>query len=418
MLSKFWNKITGKTDGKRKWLPALIAAAVFAAVAAGVIAANALNPIRYTLNDVSNISYEKGVVTAVEEEHKEPAPDFPGLSVGVQIVTVRMKNGPQKGEELTIENDLSLIQNVDVKKGTGVIVRAERPGGVTPHYALYSYDRTPGIIVVACIFIAVMLLVGGRKGLRSVLGLAVSVFFVFVLLLPAVFRGQPPVLMAVLTALLTASFSLLLLNGFSRKTAAALGATACSVLIAGVFYAVISRILKLTGYGIDEAEELIMVSRATGLQIGQVLFAGVLIASLGAVMDMTVSVSAAMFELTGRQPELTPPALFRSGMSVGRDMVGATCQTLILAFIGSAFASVLTIMAYGASFDRIFSSNYVALEILQGASAALAVVAAAPLTAALCAFIQRAKRPAEKENKDRTQTAKQTEKISETSKNT
>jgi uncharacterized membrane protein len=147
--------------------------------------------------------------------------------------------------------------------------------------------------------------------------------------------------------------------------------------------------LQISGYAIEEAEELIMVSRATGLKIGDVLFAGVLIASLGAVMDMSVSVSASMYEVAEKNPSIASKALFKSGLNVGRDMAGSTCQTLILAFIGSGLAAVLSLMAYSANINQIMSSNYAAIEIAQGVTGVLAVIAAAPITALICVALRK-----------------------------
>jgi uncharacterized membrane protein len=368
---------------------AFVAVAVFAALAVAILTANAARRVDYTYFDDSNISYEKGVVTAVSESGVEPAPDYQGLNAGWQKITVRLKNGPEKGREIEIFNVLSLIRNVEVKTGTSVVVRAERPDGIEPNYSLHSYDRTPGVAAVAVVFAVLMIAVCRWKGLRSVLGLGVSVFFVCALLLPAIYRGESPVLMSVLTAVLSAAFSMLLLNGFSQKALTAFAATVASALAALLFFAVASAILKLSGYSIPEAEELTAVANATGLQIGQLLFAGALIASLGAVTDMAVSVSSSMYEVAAKQPGVSHRELFKSGMNVGRDMAGATCQTLILAFIGSMLATVLSLMAYGTNFDQIMSSNLAAVEIAQGMTGALAVVAAVPITAGAGAFFRK-----------------------------
>jgi uncharacterized membrane protein len=232
-----------------------------------------------------------------------------------------------------------------------------------------------------------MVLVGRFKGLRSVLGLGVQIFFILAFLLPCVYRGFSPVLASIITVTVGAAFSLLLLNGFGKKTYTALIATCAGVLLSGLFFVLMTGLTAVSGYNIAETDTLILTSRATGLRLADVLFAEVLVASIGAVTDTTVSVSAAMYELLQKRPDTPQNELFRSGIEVGRDMIGSMCQTLILAFAGGALGLFLTLMATGSDFNRIMSSDYVGIEIVHGLTGSLAVIAAVPLTAAVCAYL-------------------------------
>ncbi|MDR1116844.1 MAG: YibE/F family protein [Oscillospiraceae bacterium] len=379
----------GKTAGLKNKLPMMVTVFILVILVVGILAGNAYNPVTYTMYNYKTISYEKAAVTAVLSESVEPAGGMPGWSLGNQEVTVRFKNGPMKGQEVTLSNDLSTTHNIYVKPGQPVIVKADRPEGISPYYTLYNYDRMPGLLAVLAVFVVFMLLVGRFKGLRSVLGLGISMFFIFALLLPAIYRGWPPVAMSIVTVLLIAVFSILLLGGFSGKSYTALAAVSAGILLSALFFAVISALLKLTGYNIGEAEELILVSRETGLKIGDVLFAGVLVASIGAVIDMSVSVAASMYEIREKQPGIDLKELFRSGMSIGRDMIGAQCMTLIMAFVGSSLATLLSLIAYGARLDQVLSSDYMAVETAHGITGSLTVIVAVPLTAGLCALLNR-----------------------------
>jgi uncharacterized membrane protein len=372
----------------KRRLPMAITGAVLALSVVAVFAINAGNPITYTMYNSVAIRYEKAIVTAVSSESLEPADGMPGRNLGNQKISVRFKNGPMKGQEIELDNNLSTTHNICVKPGRSVIVKADRPEGVPPYYTLYNYDRTPGLLAVGAILAAFMLAVGGFKGLRGLLGLAISVFFIFALLLPAVYRGYSPVWMSVVTVLLIAVFAILLLNGFGEKTYTALLAVATGVLLSALFFVTISALMDLTGYNIDEAEELILVSRATGLKIREVLFAGVLVASLGAVIDMSVSVAASMYEIREKQPDIQAREWFRSGMSIGKDMIGAMSMTLILAFMGSSLATLLALIAYGARPEQVLSSDYMAVEVAHSITGSLAVIVAVPVTAGLCVLLR------------------------------
>ena len=368
-------------------LPMLVACAALVVLMVLVAVMDVRHPIGYTAFMTQGIRYEKGTVTAVANNDLQPATGMPGWQLGTQRIAVRFKNGPLKGRQITFDNDLSTTHNIRVRLGQSVIVKAERPAGEAPFYSLYNYDRTPGLAAVAAIFAALMLAVAGLKGLRSLLGLCISLYFIFAFLLPAIYRGYSPVLMSFVTVIIIAVFSLLLLNGFSRKTLTAVAATGIGVALAAVCFLLISALLHLIGYNITQAEDLIVVSQRTGLQLGQVLFAAVLISSLGAVMDITVSIAAALYEMKEVRPGLSPRQLFRSGTVIGRDMIGGMCQTLILAFVGSSLATLLVIVSYGTRFDQFMSSDYVAVEVAQGIAGSMAVVLAVPVTAALCACL-------------------------------
>jgi uncharacterized membrane protein len=367
-------------------LPAILTSAILAVLIALVILMNRNAPEPYTMYNSDTIAYEKGIVTAVLDERLEPADGLPGRDLGVQKITVRLNGGGRKGQEITADNILSYDHNVRAGVGQAVIVKADRPENAAPMYTLYSYDRTPGLAIVSAILIALMLLTGRAKGLRSALGLGISLFFISGFLIPAIYRGWSPIWMSILTVIIISAFSMLLLNGFSKKTLTAAAASAVGAAVSAAAFAITSAVLRVAGYDISEADELILISRATGLQIGQVLFAGVLIASLGAVMDTTISMSAALYEMKETRPDLTPRALFNSGMMVGRDMIGANCQTLILAFVGSSMPMLLVLISYGTRLDQFLSSNYLAIEVIHGITGSIAVILSVPITAALCAL--------------------------------
>ncbi|GHU49599.1 membrane protein [Clostridia bacterium] len=362
----------------------LMTIAVFFAVLIIVISQK---DITYTMYNVETISYEKGVVRAILAERTEPANGMTGWSLGIQEISVEITNGIYKGQLIKIDNMLSTDHNVRVKAGQAVIIKADRPQGIDPYYTIYNYDRAQGVIIIAALFALLMAVVGKAKGVRSVLGLGVSLALILGFMLPAIYKGYSPVLTAAVTVAGVAAFSLILLNGLNRKTVVSLGAVIICAGLAAACYGLITSILNLTGYNVDGMEELIMISRNTGLKLGQVLFVSVLISSLGAIMDVSISISSSMFEITRVNSGISAKKLLASGIEVGRDLMGANCQTLILAFVGSSLATLLVLISYGTMFDQFLSSDYMAVEILHGIAGSMAVIAAVPITAAMCAFL-------------------------------
>ena len=183
--------------------------------------------------------------------------------------------------------------------------------------------------------------------------------------------------------------TLILLNGFSAKTGAAIFSTLIGLGASAILYAVVAGLLTVTGYNLEDTETMILISRETGLRIGDILFSSILLASLGAVMDTAMSIASALFEIAETKKDITPKELYASGMNIGRDMIGTMCQTLVLAFTGGAVSSIILMLAYGTSFHRFLSSDFLALEILQALTGSFAVILTVPITAYFCASLHK-----------------------------
>lgn len=368
---------------RRADLAVILAMAVLAAV---ICIINRSNPISYEMYTSEGITYEKGTVTQVLEENLEREQGSERYR-GKQVLKVRMKTGELKGQEIEVSNELSSTHNILSGVGQNLVIKVDAPEGVTPFYSVFNYDRTAGTAMFLGMFALFMILVGGMKGLRSMIGLAYAMFLVMAFLLPAVYHGWPPVAAAVLTSLLIAVSSMVLLNGVSRKTVTAIAATMAGVIAAAVVYYIFSSVLHLSGFNLEESEELILIQNSTGMHVGELLFTGILIASLGAVMDMTMSVASSLFEMKHIHPEMTQKEIFRSGMTVGRDMIGTMCQTLVLAFAGTALASLLVMISYGTTFNQLLSSDYTALELMHSLTGSMAVILTVPITSGLSALV-------------------------------
>ncbi len=345
------------------------------------------NPIEFELYNNETISYVRGKVVAVHSQSLEPCEDLPGRNLGVQNITVRLSDK----REITFDNILSSTHSIEVTTGTRVVVKCDEPEGITPGYSLYQYDRSIGIIIAFVIFIAVIWLVGKSKGLYAAIALMVSMVIIAAGLIPAVFNGHSPVASTLIACIAITATTLVLLNGFSPKTGAAVISTIIGLGASTILYAIVSELLTVTGYNLEETETLILISRDTGLKIGEIMFSGILLASLGAVMDTAMSIASALFEIADTKKDIGKKQLMQSGMNIGRDMIGTMCQTLVLAFTGGAVASIIVMLGYGTALHRFLSSDFLAIEILQALTGSFAVILTVPITAAFCAALHNKK---------------------------
>lgn len=364
---------------------AFVVIAVMVVFVAGVLAWNAANPVDYIIYTVEGTSYARGSVEQIVSSTVEWN-DSVDRNLGTQQLIVRINSGDHAGEEVEITNDLSATHNIEVSEGTSVVVKVDDPqGSVAPYYSIFNYDRTVPIVAILGLFALIMVAVGGMKGLKSLVGLAFSLFTIMEFLLPTIYRGASPILMGCITALVITVLNMVLLNGLSKKTLVAVTSTMAGVLVAVALYLVFSRAMNISGYNLDEADELLSVHAGTGLNVGEIMFVGVVISALGAVMDMCMSVATSLFEMASLHGEIDGRQIMKSGMAIGRDMIGTMCMTLILAFAGTAIAALLVMVAYGAQLDTLLSSDYVATELLQSFIGGMAVVLSVPITAAVSA---------------------------------
>lgn len=353
-----------------------------------IIAAGFFN--QYLAKDYSRVNndstdFVSGKIVEITSSNLEYDQDLK-INLGKQVVVVEILEGKSAGKRVEIDNYLTAAHNVEVAIGSKVIISADEPDGIDSYYTVYNFDRGLGMIIFTCVLLLVIIAIGRGKGVKAILGLAYTLYLVIFLLLPTVFSGYSPVLMSIICVALSTIVTLMLLNGASKKTYSAIVATVLGVVLsAGGFY-LMSLVLKVNGFSVDEAESLVLINQATGLSIKDILFAGILISSLGAIMDVGMSIVSALSELFHHQPNLTQKQIFDSGIEIGKDMIGTMTNTLILAFTGSAFVSLLVLFSYNVDIKQLLSSNYIAIEFAQGIADTLGIVLTVPIASFISAW--------------------------------
>ena len=328
------------------------------------------------------LRYQKGTVVEVVSEELSESPQKTGNLLGLQELTVRLSGG----EEISVHNYLTDTHNILLNEGDSAIICVDAPKNAAPYYTVYQYDRTAGLVGLAAMFFGLMLLTGGRKGFDALLALVFSGTFLVCVVLPLLYNGVSPILIGFITVLLLTLVTLLLLHGVTKECLLGIGVTLLGELAACTLFGVFSGALHLTGLQLGEAEDLLLITQNTGLKIKSVLFAGMMLASLGAVMDVAVSVLAALQEVADAMPDPEPKALFDSGMRSGKNMLGTMSNTLIFAFAGGALTTMLVFFSYGVQFHQIFHSDYLALELAQGLCSTAAVILTVPAASFVGAF--------------------------------
>ena len=327
-------------------------------------------------------TFEKGKVTEILQDNL----DSNGTRVGEQKVRVKMLTGVRKGEELDVTSSSGYLFGAACTVGMKVIVM-QSVAGETTIASVYSQDREWVIYIFALLYLLALCIIGGKQGIKGCLGLIFTFFCVIFVYLPLVYLGYSPFWSAVFICFLTTLVTMYLIGGPTKKTCAATLGTLAGVVLAGISAWCFSKASGISGYNVSDIETLMTLWNTNRIQVGGLLFSGLLISFLGAVMDVAMSISSAIDEIYKQNSSLTRKELFKAGMRVGRDMMGTDSNTLILAFAGSSVSTLLLDYAYDLPYQQIINSNNIGIAIMQGLAGSFGIVLSVPLTVLICTIL-------------------------------
>ncbi len=293
-----------------------------------------------------------------------------------QEVTVRIKqNDTEKVAHFV--NDF-----VPLSVGDHIFVR-ESIDGDKVFYSIYDLDRRSTLLFIGLIFVAVILLFGGRSGMRSLIALALSVVVILYVLMPVVASGRSPLVWGILIAIVLLAAVMGLTHGLRPKTYAAFLGTSSAVLITGVLAAGITHMASFTGTGTDEAFFLSMESDS--IDMARLLLAGIIIGMLGVLDDVAITQAAVVMELK-RAGIRDMRTLYKRAMIIGREHVGALINTLVLAYAGASLPLFLLLSTYNEPFGALVSLEIVAVEIVRSIVGSIGLILAVPITTVFAAY--------------------------------
>ena len=379
-----------KTDLASGWLRKNRAAllVLLAALVIFVAVRALVAPEKTAPNTAGNyVEYENGKVLQILTDSTEQDEASDGAWRGEQMMLVEITTGQYKGETLQVYNYVGPLYGVPLKAGDRCTLTVSTYSDGDVQATVYEYDRVAPLVIIAALFVLVTVLVGGRTGAKSLVGLVFTVLSVFFLLFPALIKGAPTLLSTFLTCVYVAAVSFTVLGGVQKKTVCALLGTVSGMALALLFALLAQALLRINGLRGADVEPLLQLRQTgTPIRLRGLLAAGVILSSLGAVMDVAMSLSSALAEVHAADPMMDRKALFRSGMNIGRDMVGTMTNTLILAFLGGGLILTLYIYTLGLSAHQLLSSAYLAVEVMMAVSSSVGVILSVPITALISAW--------------------------------
>jgi len=310
-----------------------------------------------------------------------------------QHVKLKITSGKYKKEEFEIINILSgnYAFDIPVKVGDKVVVVIEELED-NIQVSIVEYVRKDYIVYLCLVFVVLIVLIGRMKGVKATITLAITMFAIVKILLPMILKGANPIPITILIAIGITIITMFIIGGFNSKSIAAIVGTTGGVLTAGLIAYWIGSKVRLTGLSSEEATMLLFIPQGIKFNFRSLLFSGIIMGSLGAVMDIGMSIASAMEEIYKANEDMTRKELFTSGMNVGKDVMGTMTNTLILAYTGSSIPLLLLFMAYETSMIKILNLDMVATEIIRSLAGSIGLILTIPITALVASTLMKRKK--------------------------
>ena len=356
------------------------------------------HPIRYLMIILiillsSSMSYANEAIPETEAMRARvlSVEEIPGITdiFETHLVTLEIYSGPMAGEIVTVENHLSdnPVYDVPVSQGDRVLLIHEMTSDGIGELYISGFIRDIPMLWILAAFLAFLVLIGRWKGVKTIMTLGLTFFMILRVLLPGMLRGYPPIIMTVGVSLVITLITIFLINGINVKSFSAVIGIFGGLIAAGLVMFIAGNQIKLTGLSSQEAVMLMYIPQNITFEFRDLLFAGIIMGALGAVMDVGISIASSMSEMYRINPEVTPRQLMRSGMNVGRDIMTTMSNTLILAYTGAALPLLLLFMAYETSLIEIINMDLIATEIVRALSGSIGLVLTIPLTVLASSFL-------------------------------
>ena len=303
----------------------------------------------------------------------------------VQEVVVEITEGDYIGDEFTTNYVLSYdiegkILAYELDEGDKVSVQIIEDTDGTTTVTVLDVVRANYIVIMFSLFLLSVAVIGGRKGFKAILGLLYTILLIYLVMIKGIFKGDNAIVNSIITTTLIIVGTFIIIgDGINKKILTAAIGTVGGVLSAGIMALIFNNLAKLTGAG-EDAIQLSINMTATTFNFRHVLFAGILVSALGACMDVGMSIASSLDEIKMKNPDITWQELLKSGMNIGRDVIGTMTNTLILAYVGGSLTLILLFMACNMNIYEILNKETIAEQIISAIAGSMGVVYTVPIT--------------------------------------
>lgn len=303
-----------------------------------------------------------------------------------QSAQVKIIKGKDKGEVVILDNVLTgnPYYDIKLKKGVKVILHVEDNGSGI-EYSIEDVHRSGVLLGLSLIFCALLIYVGRKKGFYSLISIIITCILIYNFLCPLVIFGINPVLGTIIISILATALTMYLVGGFNKKSSSAVLGSTLSLIFAGILSFATVKAAALNGFSSENV--MFLYSAHPELDFVSIVISTMMLATLGAVMDVAMSIASTVNEIFSIDNTKTVKELFISGMNVGRDIIGTMANTLILVYLGGSLP--LLLLASNIDLQKFINLNQVVTEISSALIGSCAIVICVPATALVAANLVR-----------------------------
>ncbi|MDR0569669.1 MAG: YibE/F family protein [Clostridiales Family XIII bacterium] len=336
---------------------------------------------RIAMRDMPDLNNKYGSYQTVEAKVTE-IHDTINSNVLFEAVVIRGANHSSiMAIQNTNQNYLSGAKRVEV--GDKVVISRYWDSA----WEFVEYVRIDKIALLAAAFVALLLIFGRVKGLNAVLALGLTCAAIFAVFLPSLLSGKNIYVSSVVTCVFSVVVTLLIVNGADRKSFSAIMGCLGGVVAIGVLTFVMNKALGITGVLNKDSMLFLYLFKTNPIDLKAVIFAGVMIGAVGAVMDVAMSISSALWELKSKAAHLNFGGLVGSGINISRDIMGTMANTLVLAYVGNSLSVIVLLSVYVKSLAELVNREMVIVELLQAVIGSFGILLTMPLTTLICAAL-------------------------------
>lgn len=304
------------------------------------------------------------------------------IQSGEQSCVLLVEDGIFKGREITGVNFLSgsLEKDKIFNIGDRALVTISYTGDTITSTVMSDHYRLNKELFLLLLFAVLLVIFAGKNGIQAILSFAITILIIWKILVPCYLRGYSPVWLGILITILLTTIIIFFVYGFDKRTFVATLGSLLGTITTCIMGILFTDLFQINGAVMSSSESLIY-SGYQNLNLTAIFMSSIFIGASGAMMDLSVDITSAVYEVIQKKPDIKWREATKSGMNIGRAAMGTMTTTLLLAYSGGYITLLMVFMAQGTPINHILNYKYVAAEFLDTIVGSFGLVTVAPFTA-------------------------------------
>lgn len=296
-----------------------------------------------------------------------------GLFEGQILEGVNFLSGSLEKDKIFEVGDRALLTIAHKDKNIKSVI-------ISDHYRL---EKEMLLLVIFAVFLIAF---AGKNGVQAIFSFAITILCIWKILVPCYLKGYSPVWVGIAITFILTLIIIFFVYGFDRRTIAASLGSLLGTIMTCILGIIFTDLFKIHGAVMPNSESLLYSGYQT-LNLTEIFMSSIFIGASGAMMDLSVDITSAIWEVVQKRPDISAGEAMMSGIRVGRAAMGTMTTTLLLAYSGGYITLLMVFMAQGTPIDHILNYKYVAAEILDTVVGSFGLVTVAPFTAVVAGLL-------------------------------